>query len=172
VRGGQLWEPQPGREPGRMVWRTEMNAYEQGIADAMASSISNVATSRDLFWSRHWRETYPKDFLKRKLGTRNIAELMNVDIKTVYVWVQKGWLAGRKISYRKGNLKFKAWRFSLYDLDRAILRIETRKQGRNSVEHKAWTEFEKKQAASGICPEGRTHRAFLTMRCRLKKKGE
>lgn len=150
-----------------------MTAYEQGISDVLGVDI-RVGTKDHLFYPSNYKQRLNNDqYIQRILSTSDIAELMHVDVTTVRQWRLKGWLKGRRGAWRKySNCKIYFWRYSLKDLEDCIMVMQTRKQGNNPIEYKVWTPQEIKLAKYGICPEGRSRRAYYIKRTRLRKEGK
>jgi hypothetical protein len=130
-----------------------------------------IGTIEQIFHPLDLRRGFGHEWFRRKLSSDDIASLMSVDRTTVSLWRKKGWLKGKCFVKKVGWRKVVYWRHSLGDLEACILKMSSRKQGRNPVEHKCWTPQELELCRQGICPEYRSRRAFYIMRSRQRKKG-
>lgn len=149
----------------------DMNAYQQGVS-AVIGIDCNVGTPDHLFHPSNYRERLPEDYVSRKLSTRAVAELLNVTEDSVRLWARQGKLPGRKFGNRTGWKKVVMWRFSLKDVEDFILSGQIRRDLSNPIEHKTWTSQEEALCQQGICPEGRSRRAYHIKRHRLRKDGK
>ena len=149
-----------------------MNSYQAGVSHAIGID-ANIGTPDQLFNPANFRDRVSSRYIQRVLSTEDIAALMHVDPVTVRQWRLKGWLKGRHGAWRKySNLKVYYWRYSLKDLEECLLVRQTRKRGDNPVEHTTWTPQEVEMCQHGICPEGRSRRAYYIKRTRLRKDGK
>jgi len=148
-----------------------MNAYQKGVSHVVGIEVS-IGNHQQLFYPPDLKWGYGAVWFRRKLSTQDISELMQVDPTTVHYWRVKGWLEGNRTGTRKGWRKMTFWRHSLKDLEACCLKMQTRKQRGNPVEHKNWTPQEIELLQHGIQPEYRSRQACCNMRHRLRKKGE
>lgn len=147
-----------------------MTTYQLGVSHALGLE-ANVGTPKMLFYPPDQKWGYGAEWFRRKLSTQDVAELMQVDPSTVHEWRKKGWLDGTKTGTRKGWRKIVFWRHSLKDLEQCCLKMLTRKQRGNQVEHKTWTPQEVEMLRHGIKPELRSRQACRNMKHRLRRKG-
>jgi len=150
-----------------------MNAYQQGVSHAIGMTEANVGTPNHLFYPPDLKNGYGSAWFRRKLSTRDVADLMHVDPTTVHSWRKKGWLEGNKTGTRvNGWRKIVFWRHSLKDVEACLLSMKTRKQRGNSVEHTTWTPQEIELLKHNEIPELRSRQACRNMKHRLRQKGE
>lgn len=146
-----------------------MDPFQRGVSLVLGID-ANIGTLDQLFNPANFKDRVSSRYIQRVLSTQDVANLMHVDPVTVRQWRIKGWLKGRHGAWRKySNLKVYYWRYSLKNMEDCILIMKSRKRGGNPVEHKKWTPQEVEMCQQGICPDGRSRRAYYIKRTRLRK---
>lgn len=146
-----------------------MNAYSQGVADALGVPVA-VGALKTLFHPSNYRHRVDSKYIQRRLSTWQVAELLMIDPSTVSRYRQLGWLTGKKSGHRRGWRKYTFWRYSLKDVEECLLVRHTRKHPDNPIEHTTWTPQEIELLQHGIVPEGRSSQACRNQRHRIKRK--
>jgi len=142
-----------------------VNAYEQGVSHAIGFEC-NIGTLDQLFFPANYKNRVDGEYIRRKLSSFNVAELLKVHPNTVNKWAREGKLPGKKSGKRQGWRKWQFWRFSLKDIEDFILNYSGKKDISNAVQYCPWTPQEEQLLKQGVFPEGRTPKACYNRRYR------
>jgi len=149
-----------------------MNLYQKGVSDAIGLREVAIGNHQQLFYPPDLKKGFGRHWLKRKLSTQNVADLLHVDRSTVHRWRAAGLLKGNKTGTRKGWRKIIFWRHSLHDVEACLMRVTPRQALNNPVSGKSWTPQEIELLKKGVLPEYRSRQAYRNKKHRLREKGE